>query len=94
MSRSRPIQILIFTVSLALGSALALPASAEPAKETKQKKQVVTPAPARVKPGYWGQDKFPAGPIYEGNLYLGDDPDPFIRSQIYRDLAAKHGGID
>ena len=24
--------------------------------------------------------------------YLGDDPDPFIRSQILRDLGAHYGG--
>jgi hypothetical protein len=91
---SRPIKILIFILSLAVGSALALPASAETAKETKQKKQVVTPAPNRANTGYRGQDKFPAGPLYLGQDYLGDDPDPFIRLQIYRDLSAKYGGND
>ncbi len=91
---SQPIKILIFAAGLALGSALALPAFAEPAKETKQKKQVVTPTPNRENAGYRGLDKFRAGPLYDDKLYLGDDPDPFIRLQIYRDLSAKHGGDD
>ena len=88
----RPIQILICAVTLALGFALALPASAEPAKETKQKKRIVTPTPSRANAGYRGQDKFRAGPLYYDQLYLGDDPDPFIRLELYRDLDAKLGG--
>jgi hypothetical protein len=43
---------------------------------------------------YRGLDKFPAGPIYAGPTYLGDDPDPFIRSQIARDVNAVYGGND
>ena len=41
---------------------------------------------------YRGANLFPVGPIYHGQDYLGDDPDPFIRSQIYRDLGARYGG--
>src|SRR6516162_5609246 len=29
---------------------------------------------------------------YNGNDYLGNDPDPFIRLMIQRDLGAKYGG--
>lgn len=43
---------------------------------------------------YWGTDKFPAGPVYDGRTYLGDDPDPFIRSQLARDVNAIYGGND
>ncbi len=32
------------------------------------------------------------GPIYNGLDYLGDDPDPFIRLMIQRDLGAKYSG--
>ena len=39
-----------------------------------------------------GTDKFRAGPIYDAHTYLGDDPDPFIRSQIARDVNAVYGG--
>ena len=90
----QPIKILIFAASFTIGSALAVPASAEPKKDIKQKKEAVTSKPDRVNAGYRGQDKFRAGPLYDDKLYLGDDPDPFIRLQIYRDLGAKHGGTD
>ena len=40
-----------------------------------------------------GADKFPAGPLYyNGGEYLGDDPDPNIRFQLWRDLGARFGG--
>jgi hypothetical protein len=36
---------------------------------------------------------FPAGPLYYNDgTYLGDDPDPFIRSQIWRDVGSRFGG--
>jgi hypothetical protein len=35
---------------------------------------------------------FHCGPIYNGLDYLGDDPDPFIRLMIQRDLGAKYSG--
>ena len=39
-----------------------------------------------------GANLFHCGPIYNGLDYLGDDPDPFIRLMIQRDLGAKYGG--
>jgi hypothetical protein len=45
-----------------------------------------------VHPLYRGANLFPPGPIYYANEYLGDDPDPFIRLQIWRDLGAHFGG--
>jgi hypothetical protein len=39
-----------------------------------------------------GVNLFHCGPIYNGLDYLGDDPDPFIRLMIQRDLGAKYGG--
>ena len=36
--------------------------------------------------------EFPAGPLYyNGGEYLGDDPDPNIRFQLWRDLGAHFG---
>jgi hypothetical protein len=44
-------------------------------------------------PAHRGTNLFPAGPLYyNGDLYLGDDPDPFIRSQIWRDVGSRFGG--
>jgi hypothetical protein len=33
-----------------------------------------------------------AGPLYNGQDYLGDDPDPNIRSYLLRDLSGRYGG--
>jgi hypothetical protein len=40
----------------------------------------------------YGDGGVPRGPLYFGQDYLGDDPDPNIRSQIMRDLGARYGG--
>jgi hypothetical protein len=39
-----------------------------------------------------GNNLFPCGPVYNSTDYLGNDPDPFIRAMIQRDLGAKYGG--
>jgi hypothetical protein len=39
-----------------------------------------------------GGQLFRCGPVYNGTDYLGNDPDPFIRLMIQRDLGAKYGG--
>jgi hypothetical protein len=88
----RTMKLLIMT--LAAGIVLTLPASAEPSKPEKVKKRINATAAAQMKVGYHGLDKFPAGPLYNGRDYLGDDPDPFIRFQINRDLSARYGGGD
>ena len=70
-------------------------APADAAKKHKQPKHKSGVAVRSTPPGvpYRGLDKFPAGPlIYNGGEYLGDDPDPNIRFQIWRDLGARFGG--
>ena len=32
------------------------------------------------------------GPLYNGQDYLGDDPDPNIRAYLLRDLDSRYGG--
>lgn len=72
---------------------LAVAAPADAAKVHKHKKHLTAHAvTVNAKSGYRGLNLFPAGPIYNANDYLGDDPDPFIRSQIQRDLGAHYGG--
>ncbi len=82
-------------VSLLLAAAIALaavPAAAKAAKHVKHKKHVVHVV-RQTAPTYWGTDKFPGGPLYyNGGTYLGDDPDPFIRSQLWRDIGTHFGG--
>ena len=80
-------------VVLAAVLAIAFASSRDAAEARKHKKRVAAPA-AAAKTHYRGHNLFPAGPVYNGRDYLGDDPDPFIRSQIYRDLGARYGGPD
>ena len=79
---------------MALGIAVAIaatPAAAETAK--KKHKRVKHGAASVGQPLYRGTEKFPKGPLYyNGGEYLGDDPDPNIRFQIWRDLGAHFGG--
>ena len=56
------------------------------AKKTKPRTATRTTSRAYVDGGV------PRGPLYWGQDYLGDDPDPNIRSQILRDTGARFGG--
>jgi hypothetical protein len=75
-----------------MAAAAAVPADAEKAR--KHKKVATAHPGVHAKTGYWGTNLVPAGPIYNGPDYLGDDPDPNIRFQIKRDLGAHYGGND
>ena len=88
---SLPVKLIVSGIGLALILAAAAPADA--AKARKHKRHVAAhAATVTTKSGYRGTNLFPAGPIYNANDYLGDDPDPFIRSQLQRDLGAHYGG--
>ena len=79
----------IMAAAIALVFVLAAAADAKPRRDRQQAgtRTVVT-----VHPQYRGTNLFPAGPVYYGTEYLGDDPDPFIRQQLLRDLTAHFGG--
>lgn len=81
---------LIVPLTLAVSLALTAPLAAQTSTQAKKKQTMMRSAPSAVP--YRGADKFPVGPIYHGNDWLGDDPDPFIRLQIQRDLSARYGG--
>jgi hypothetical protein len=87
---SLAIKLMASVIGVAFVVAAAAPADA--AKARKHKKVAAAHATVRVQSGYRGTNLFPAGPIYNGQDYLGDDPDPFIRLQIYRDLSGHYGG--
>lgn len=88
----------------AAGLALCLAAPAEAAKEGKHVKASKhtrssavhagrqSRAAAAGPPGYF-QGGVPRGPLYNGQDYLGDDPDPNIRSYLIRDMG-RYGGVD
>ena len=82
-------------LALAAGLAVAIAAvPAEAAKSRKHKKVVaVHRATAHVAVREYGQDRFRGGPVYNGTDYLGQDPDPFIRLQLQRDMPL-YGGPD
>ncbi len=83
-------------LSLLLAAAVALtamPAAAKTAKHVRHKKTRTVHVARQPVQTHWGTDRFPAGPLYfNGGMYLGDDPDPFIRSQIWRDIGSRFGG--
>ena len=83
-----PRRALLLILSVSLTMTLAASASAaSKAKRTKPRTPVASTASSCR-----GGNLFPCGPVYNGNDYLGNDPDPFIRLMIQRDLGAKYGG--
>jgi len=87
---SRPMKLL----ACSIGFAVVLASGADAAKKTKRPKQPAPQAAARTATPCRGASQFPCGPVYFQGYYLGDDPDPFIRSMIQRDLGAKFGDPD
>ena len=87
-----------FTVLATAAAVLVvLPVHAETAKHKKHTVKYIKTHIVRVAgqaaPAHYGLGKFPAGPLYYNDgTYLGDDPDPFIRSQIWRDIGSRFGG--
>lgn len=80
----------LFAAALALVFASA--SHAEGAKPRKHKKVASASTMAPSTSQHWGTDKFPAGPLYYSRVYLGDDPEPNIRFQIWRDISGRFGG--
>lgn len=85
---SLPFKVLVAT----LIAVFALASSADAAKTRKHKKVAAAATNSHATPQHWGTDKFPAGPLYYSGTYLGDDPDPNIRFQIWRDISGRFGG--
>ena len=85
---TRPVKLLVS----AAGLAMLLAAPVDAAQSGKNRKGVEARPAAAVPPRERGTNLFPPGPVMYGHVYLGNDPDPFIRSQILRDLEARFGG--
>ncbi len=82
-------------LACALGLAVVVGSSADAA--TKKTKHPMHPAPrhaAGATTACRGASQVPCGPVHFEGYYLGDDPDPFIRAMIQRDLGAKFGDPD
>ena len=63
-----------------------------PRRASTRSQRAAHAATVAAKTGYRGANLFPAGPVYHANDYLGDDPDPFIRLQLQRDIGSHYGG--
>ena len=87
---SRAFKFMACVIGLAFVIAAAVPADA--AKARKHKKATAARTAIHMQGKYRGTHLFPAGPVYNGPDYLGDDPDPNIRFQLLRDLGAHYGG--
>jgi hypothetical protein len=85
---SLPLKVL--AASIAIAFSFASPVDA--AKVAKHKKVAAASTQARAQTQHRGTNLFPAGPIYFGDVYLGDDPDPNIRFQLLREISARLGG--
>jgi hypothetical protein len=83
------LSVLMAIVILAVMQASSA-AAAGKAKRVQVRPGTTTVADAA--PRCRGANLFHCGPLYNGNDYLGNDPDPFIRLMIQRDLGAKYGG--
>jgi hypothetical protein len=83
----RGLSILVLaSVGLALGQ---VPAAAK----HKRVAHPVRHQAARTEPGSQFQGGVLKGPLYNGQDYLGDDPDPNIRAALIRDRS-RYGGPD
>ena len=83
---SRLVKLLICALSLAVMAASSAQAAQKVRKPAAPQATAGSAVPCR------GANLFHCGPVYNGNDYLGNDPDPFIRLMIQRDLGARYGG--
>jgi hypothetical protein len=102
--RSRFFQLVVCCVVLAGAQVLAVAQAPGAGAASKKKTHMVTAPTSRAATGRAatviadatqrcrGSHLFHCGPLYNANDYLGNDPDPFIRLMIQRDLGIKYGG--
>jgi len=79
----------IMKITVPLVAALALGFVSAPALAKSRQHQHPV-AYASGGPGFQGGVL--RGPLYNGQDYLGNDPDPNIRSYLLRDLSGRYGG--
>jgi hypothetical protein len=81
-----------FAVALAVGVAEPAEAAGKHKKRYARSQAAPMQTMGRMPASYSGGGISASGPLYNGQDYLGTDPDPFIRSQILRDLSLRYGG--
>jgi hypothetical protein len=88
---SLPLKVLV--AGFVASFAFAISANAgNTEKVRKHKKVATTSKTVQADPYHRGTNLVPAGPLYFGGVYLGDDPDPNIRFQLLRDISGRFGG--
>ena len=96
MTTLRTLKLLVIVLTMAAVLSIMQASSADAGNKVKHRhagmpRTVVAGSTAQY---CRGANLFHCGPIYNSNDYLGDDPDPFIRLMIQRDLGIKYGGED
>lgn len=79
-------------VSIVVTTTVSDASAASKSRKAKHIAPMAGAATPGAAPSCRGANRFPCGPVYNGTDYLGNDPDPFIRLMIQRDLGAKYGG--
>jgi hypothetical protein len=79
----------IVLITLAVGLSAASVSRADAAHANKHKKSSVAAQSKAPRAVYQGGVL--AGPLYNGQDYLGDDPDPNIRAYLLKDMT-RYGG--
>ena len=83
----------VFVAALVAAFAFVTLANAENTEKVRKHRKVATTSKAgKADPYHRGTNLVPAGPLYFGGVYLGDDPDPNIRFQLMRDISGRFGG--
>ena len=83
----------MLVVAFVAAFAFATSANAENVEKVRKHKKVTTTSKTvQADPYHRGTNLVPAGPLYFGGVYLGDDPDPNIRFQLLRDISGRFGG--
>jgi hypothetical protein len=88
---SLPLNVLVAAFVAAFAFATSVNAE-NVEKVRKHKKVATTSKTVGADPYHRGTNLVPAGPLYFGGVYLGDDPDPNIRFQLMRDISGRFGG--
>jgi hypothetical protein len=82
-------------ILLAVGLAFMLAAASAPvdaASKIRKHKRHTAQSATTASATHRGTHLFPPGPLFAAGVYLGDDPDPNIRFQLWRDLGGRLGG--
>ena len=88
---SLPLKVFIAALVAAFGF-VTLANAENTEKVRKHKKVATTSKTVKTDPYHRGTNLVRPGPLYFGDVYLGDDPDPNIRFQLLRDISGRMGG--